>query len=68
MFSSEQEQFEKLQKAVKNYWPNISDEEYLLTQGDLQSVLSLVSDRNHVAPEVVLQKLREFIKRDEKLS
>lgn len=61
MFKNNQDQYEKLQKAVKKNWPEITDEEFSRTNGDLQAVLNLVSEREEEAPDLVLKKIRESI-------
>lgn len=65
MFKSYEEQYAKLLYAVKENWPDISDEDFFNTKADIQLVINLISEQKGLPPEEVLRKLRKSVKHEE---
>ena len=65
MFKSFEEQYAKLLYAVKENWPDISEEDFSKTKADIQLVINLISEQKGLAPEKVLKKLRKSVKHEE---
>lgn len=61
MFENNQLKYEQLEKAVKKNWPDITDEEFSNTKGDLHEILILVSEKVHIPTDMVLKQIRHTI-------
>lgn len=61
MFENNQLKYEQLEGAVKKNWPEITDEEFSNTKGELHNVLTLVTEKMQIPTDMVLKKIRYTI-------